>query len=86
MMTQTELEARLLAVETALKEIQHRLAALPPAPLEEAEGLEQLRALHHGFRIRVVSVEGGATVAVDTPADLERVRTLMTPTTQEGRI
>jgi len=30
MMTQTELEARLLAVETALKEIQHRLAALPP--------------------------------------------------------
>jgi 3-deoxy-manno-octulosonate cytidylyltransferase (CMP-KDO synthetase) len=61
------------------------LAALPPSPLEEAEGLEQLRALHHGFRIRVVPVEGEATVAVDTPADLERVRTLMMSTTQEGR-
>ena len=32
MMTQTELEARLLAVETALHEIQQRLATLPPAP------------------------------------------------------
>jgi 3-deoxy-manno-octulosonate cytidylyltransferase (CMP-KDO synthetase) len=60
--------------------------ALPPAPLEEAEGLEQLRALHHGFRIRVVAVEGGDTVAVDTPADLERVRKLLSPPTQEGRI
>jgi 3-deoxy-manno-octulosonate cytidylyltransferase (CMP-KDO synthetase) len=62
------------------------LAALPPSPLEEAEGLEQLRALHHGFRIRVVPVDGEATVAVDTPADLERVRTLLSPPTQEGRI
>jgi hypothetical protein len=32
MMTQTELEARLLAVETALQEIQRRLAPLLPAP------------------------------------------------------
>jgi hypothetical protein len=32
MMTQAQLEERLLAVETALKEIQHRLATLPPAP------------------------------------------------------
>ena len=32
MMTPTQLEARLLAVETALKEIERRLATLPPAP------------------------------------------------------
>ena len=56
-----------------------RLAALPPAPLEQAEGLEQLRALHHGLRIRVVTVEGEAGVAVDTPQDLERVRALLDP-------
>jgi hypothetical protein len=30
MMTQTELEARLLAVETTLKALEHRLAALQP--------------------------------------------------------
>ena len=32
MMTQTELEERLLAVEAALQEIQPRLATLPPPP------------------------------------------------------
>lgn len=56
-----------------------RFAALPPTRLEEAEGLEQLRALHHGIRIRVVEVEGDGGVAVDTPQDLERVRDLLRP-------
>jgi 3-deoxy-manno-octulosonate cytidylyltransferase (CMP-KDO synthetase) len=54
-----------------------RLASLPRSPLEEAEGLEQLRALHHGIRIRVVPFAGDAGVAVDTPADLLRVREFM---------
>jgi 3-deoxy-manno-octulosonate cytidylyltransferase (CMP-KDO synthetase) len=56
-----------------------RFASLPPSPLEEAEGLEQLRALHHGMRIRVVPVDGEGSVAVDTPEDLERVRALLVP-------
>jgi len=56
-----------------------RFAALPPAPLEQAEGLEQLRALHHGMRIRVVETDGTASVAVDTAEDLERVRALLAP-------
>jgi 3-deoxy-manno-octulosonate cytidylyltransferase (CMP-KDO synthetase) len=56
-----------------------RFAALPPSPLELAEGLEQLRALHHGMRIRVVPVDGPGSVAVDTAEDLERVRTLLAP-------
>jgi 3-deoxy-manno-octulosonate cytidylyltransferase (CMP-KDO synthetase) len=54
-----------------------RFAALPPSPLEEAEGLEQLRALAHGMRIRVVPRDGESAVAVDTPEDLERVRALI---------
>jgi 3-deoxy-manno-octulosonate cytidylyltransferase (CMP-KDO synthetase) len=54
-----------------------RIAALPKAPLEEAESLEQLRALHYGIRIRVVPVEAEAGVAVDTAEDLERARALM---------
>ena len=54
-----------------------RFAALPPAPLEEAEGLEQLRALHHGLRVRVVARASAGGPAVDTPEDLERVRALL---------
>ena len=57
--------------ETLLK-----LAAAPAAPLERAESLEQLRALAHGIRIRVVETTHVAP-GVDTPEDLERVRQLM---------
>lgn len=51
-------------------------ARLEPAPLEQAEALEQLRALENGERILVVLTEHDA-VSVDTPADLVRVRTIM---------
>jgi len=54
-----------------------RFASLPPAAIEEAEGLEQLRALSDGMRIRVVPVEGESGLAVDTPEDLDRVRSLL---------
>lgn len=50
-----------------------RFAGLAPTPLEQAEGLEQLRALENGMRIGVVTIAAGP-VGVDTPADLERVR------------
>ena len=49
-----------------------RFAALPPTPLERTETLEQLRALEHGVRIRVL-VTPHASLGVDTPADLERL-------------
>lgn len=48
-------------------------AGLPPGPLERSEHLEQLRALEHGFRIKVVITDKDS-VEVDTPEDLERVR------------
>jgi 3-deoxy-manno-octulosonate cytidylyltransferase (CMP-KDO synthetase) len=51
-------------------------ASLPQTPLERAEKLEQLRILEHGYRIRAV-VTNHDTIPVDTPADLDRVRTLM---------
>jgi 3-deoxy-manno-octulosonate cytidylyltransferase (CMP-KDO synthetase) len=47
-------------------------AALPRGPLEEAEKLEQLRALENGIGIRVAETEYD-TIGVDTPADLEAV-------------
>ncbi|MEO5355273.1 MAG: 3-deoxy-manno-octulosonate cytidylyltransferase [Magnetococcus sp. XQGC-1] len=50
---------------------------LPPTELEQRERLEQLRALEHGYAIRVVPVESGVAVGVDTPDDAERVRALL---------
>lgn len=50
--------------------------ALPSAPLEQWEALEQLRALWHGFQIQVVHCDGAPAAGVDTPEDLERVRQL----------
>ena len=46
----------------------------PPAPLELAEQLEQLRALSHGVRIHVAVSEQGIPPGVDTAKDLEVVR------------
>jgi 3-deoxy-manno-octulosonate cytidylyltransferase (CMP-KDO synthetase) len=46
---------------------------LPRTPLELSERLEQLRALEHGYRIRVVEVESESW-GIDTAADLERFR------------
>jgi 3-deoxy-manno-octulosonate cytidylyltransferase (CMP-KDO synthetase) len=50
---------------------------LPEGELERREALEQLRALEHGFRIKVV-VTPYDSVEVDTPAELERVRRILT--------
>lgn len=47
--------------------------SLPKGSLERAERLEQLRALEHGFKIRVVITEYDS-IEVDTKEDLERVR------------
>ena len=54
-----------------------RFARLPQTPLEKLESLEQLRALEHGCRIRVVETrQSYIPLSVDTPEDLERARVL----------
>lgn len=50
---------------------------LSQAPTEAIEQLEQLRALWHGYRIAVHIAEQAPGPGVDTPEDLERVRTLL---------
>jgi 3-deoxy-manno-octulosonate cytidylyltransferase (CMP-KDO synthetase) len=49
---------------------------LPIGRLEAAEKLEQLRALEHGFMIKVVETASDS-VEVDTPADIKRVEDLI---------
>ncbi len=50
---------------------------LPPAPIENMESLEQLRALWHGHRIAVHVTSEAPGPGVDTPEDLARVRQLL---------
>jgi 3-deoxy-manno-octulosonate cytidylyltransferase (CMP-KDO synthetase) len=50
-----------------------RLASLAPTPLEQAEKLEQLRALENGFEIRVADAVEPPGPDVNTPEDVERV-------------
>ena len=50
-----------------------KFLTLERTPLEVAEGLEQLRALESGMRIKVMEIQH-APVGVDTPADLEIVK------------
>ncbi|MDR3453928.1 MAG: 3-deoxy-manno-octulosonate cytidylyltransferase [Rhodoferax sp.] len=49
---------------------------LAAAPIEDAEALEQLRALWHGYRIAVHVTQQAPGSGVDTPQDLARVRKL----------
>lgn len=48
--------------------------ALTPAPLEQWESLEQLRALWHGHDIQVVLLDADPGAGIDTPDDLARAR------------
>lgn len=52
-------------------------AQLAPAGIEQAEALEQLRALWHGYRISVAVTDQSPHAGVDTAADLEYVRALL---------
>ncbi|KYJ87465.1 3-deoxy-manno-octulosonate cytidylyltransferase [Sulfurovum riftiae] len=48
-----------------------KFCALTPAPLEDIEKLEQLRALHHGYRVAMVEVKT-QSFGIDTQEDLEK--------------
>ena len=49
---------------------------LAPTPLEIAESVDMMRVLEHGMKVRMVPTQH-ETQAVDTPADLEKVASLM---------
>jgi 3-deoxy-manno-octulosonate cytidylyltransferase (CMP-KDO synthetase) len=48
-----------------------KFCQLSPAPLEDIEKLEQLRALYHGYDIAMTQVKT-SSFGIDTPQDLER--------------
>ena len=56
-----------------------RYISLPQGMFEQAEQLEQLRALEHGMSIRVVqvSLQGRTMWSVDNPQDVDRVEEII---------
>ena len=58
------------------KDFLAEFCAEPPVPLEFAEGLEQLRALYLGARIRVIRVEHESW-GVDTPDDVKKIEQIL---------
>jgi 3-deoxy-manno-octulosonate cytidylyltransferase (CMP-KDO synthetase) len=49
-----------------------RFVELPQTPLEKIEGLEQLRALEHGYTIKVIETTH-TSIGVDIPEDVEKI-------------
>ena len=58
------------------REVLEAYPQLPPSSLEAVESLEQLRYLEAGYAIQTIA-SSYRPVAVDTPADLERVRQMI---------
>ena len=55
-----------------------KYVSLPSTPLSDAESLEQLKILEHGYRMRVkVTSSRHESIGVDTPEDLQRVREIL---------
>ena len=62
------------------REVLLQFTRWPQTRLEKYEGLEQLRALEHGVKIRVIKA-AASSIGVDTQEDLDKVRALI----EEGR-
>lgn len=61
-----------------------KFAALLPTPLERVEGLEQLRALENGVKIKVLATDFQG-VGIDTQADLDRANEIFAKLDAEGK-
>ncbi len=74
---------RHLGIYAYRREFLQRLVSEAPCMLEDAEKLEQLRALHLGAKMIVVeTVDNG--IGVDTPADVERAECLIREAEHHG--
>ena len=58
-----------------------KFSQLPSTPLEKIEKLEQLRALEHGYKIKVIKTKYNS-IGVDAPEDIEKVRKIINSKSQ----
>lgn len=50
--------------------------SLPPTPLEIIESVDMMRAVEHGYRVRMVETNG-IMIGVDVPEDVQRVEAIL---------
>lgn len=65
-----------LGIYAYRKDFLYTFKNLPPSKLEEAEKLEQLRALEAGFKIKVIETAFGSW-GVDTEEDFEKIKKII---------
>lgn len=65
-----------LGIYAFRKHFLERFASLPQGRLESVEKLEQLRAMEHGYRIKVVETRYDSK-EVDTPEDIEKIEMVL---------
>ena len=65
-----------LGLYSYTKDFLFEFANWPKSKLEMAEGLEQLRALENGCRIKVIETKFD-TIGIDTPEDLEKAKSYL---------
>lgn len=73
----TSVHLRHLGIYAYRADFLQAYSRLEPAPPEQAEVLEQLRALWNGYRIAVHIAPEAPPAGVDTPEDLERIRQIL---------
>jgi 3-deoxy-manno-octulosonate cytidylyltransferase (CMP-KDO synthetase) len=74
--TSRVLSHKQLGIIAFRKEFLLRFAALPPTPLEIAESVDMLRAVEHGFTVRMV-LGSYESIGVDIPDQLNQVAEVM---------
>lgn len=60
-----------LGIYAYRRDVLQKLASMPPCELEQRESLEQLRALHYGYKIGIRRVQCNS-FGIDTEADLKK--------------
>ena len=65
-----------IGIYAYLRKVLHEITQLPQSSLEKAEGLEQLRWLQNGYKVKV-GITDIETIGIDTPGDIQKAERLL---------
>ena len=74
--TNDYLKLKQLGIIAFRREFLQLFTLLNPAPLEEVESVDMMRAVEHGYRVRIVETKH-KMIGVDVPSDIQRVEKVL---------